>query len=278
MYYRKFFSGTVDATTTTNQYYMGLDKVATGTSKGSGHIKNRSDVIGNALVSTLHDIGYPNAYWDSTSGYLFFDKTNSLCGVYISVQSSYLYVSVGYKGTSYITSASNTSSSTIDAHGTSLSTSNNPFEANGATATNYAFYVTIAGEPKGIFQIAIGAYANHTTEAGEFFMMCVGKDKRDNSSTMGFNLGKVSNPYQFTINKFSDADRIIQTSAFATQQNVLTLMNETIVLIPIFFQHGFLFLDNTFIKPGGMNVGFYEIDGDVYFVNQYYITKCITEV
>ena len=67
MYYRKYFSGSVDATTTTNQYYMGLDKVATGTSRGSGHIKNRSDVIGNALVSTFRDIGYPNAYWDSTS-------------------------------------------------------------------------------------------------------------------------------------------------------------------------------------------------------------------
>lgn len=283
MYYRKYFSGSVDATTTTNQYYMGLDKVATGTSRGSGHIKNRSDVIGNALVSTFRDIGYPNAYWDSTSGYFFFDKTNSLSGIYISVQSTYMYFVAGYTqtGSQYVQSQSN-SSSLI--YGNSVTVNGySPFASNGTGATDYAFYVTIKGEPKGIFMVSIGTYTNHAAESGniEYFFVCTGKDKRDNSSIIGFNFSR-STVNLFYLIKYSNAEIYMRgedySIGFATSSNTLAMKDETVVLIPMFFNLGFLFLDNTYINPGITTAGFYEIDGDVYFVNQYYITKCITEV
>lgn len=284
MYYRKYFSGSVDATTTTNQYYMGLDKVATGTSRGSGHIKNRSDVIGNALVSTFRDIGYPNAYWDSTSGYFFFDKTNSLSGIYITVQSSYMYFVAGYTqtGSQYIQSQSNPSSSAI--YGNSVTVGGySPFEGGGSGATRYAFYVTIKGEPKGIFIVSIGTYTDHAAESGniEYFLVCTGKDKRDNSSIIGFNFSR-STGNQFYLIKCSNAEIYMRgvdySIAFATSNNTLAMKDEIVVLIPMFFSLGFLFLDNTYINPGITTTGFYEIDGDVYFVNAYYITKCITEV
>lgn len=284
MYYRKYFSGSVDATTTTNQYYMGLDKVATGTSRGSGHIKNRSDVIGNALVSTFRDIGYPNAYWDSTSGYFFFDKTNSLSGIYITVQSSTMYFVAGYTqtGSQYIQSQSNPSSSAI--YGNSVAVSGySPFASNGTGATDYAFYVTIKGEPKGTFMVSIGTYTDHAAESGniEFFYVCVGKDKRDNSNVIGFNFSR-STITQFYVVKYSNANiYMLGTNyavSFVTYNNTLSMKDEVVVLIPMFFNLGFLFLDNTYINPGITTSGFYEIDGDVYFVNQYYITKCITEV
>ena len=277
MYYRKYFSGTVDATTTTNQYYMGLDKIATGTSRTSGHIKNRSDVIGNALVSTFRDIGYPNAYWDSTSGYFFLDKTNSLCGLYITVQSSYMYMSVGYRGSSYITSQSNSTSGGNYTNGIQVSSTYTPFYVNGTSISDYAFYVTVKGEPKGVFSVHIGAYDNHSAENMLFFYIACGVDKRNNDATYCFSLSLSSDKYSFLIINKTTAEVIANTN-FANGNSRLNMMNETVVLIPIFFMYGFLLLDNTYFNPGITTKGFYEIDGDIYFVDSYYITKCITEV
>lgn len=282
MYYRKYFSGTVDATTTTNQYYMGLDKIATGTSRTSGHIKNRSDVIGNALVSTLKDVGFTNAFWDSTSGYLFFDKTNSLCGIYITVTSGYWYMNVGFKDSThnYINAEMVTTSTTIYGRGNNADASYSPFQNRGTGITDYAFYVTIRGEPTGTFLVCIGKYSDHASMT-DYFYICNGTDKRDNSKIMGFNFTSTVNA--FTVNKFTDAYRIRPdydngTISFGTRSDVLTLNNETVVLIPMFLEFGYYILDNTYLNPGISTSGFYEIDGDVYYINTYYMTKCITEV
>lgn len=272
MYYRKYFSGSVDATTTTNQYYMGLDKVATGTSRGSGHIKNRSDVIGNAIVATLKDVGYPNAYWDSTSGYLFFDKTNSLAGIYLSVQNGYMYFNAGYKSTyNYIYASGNTTSGSVLARGFSLSTSSNPFSTSNYSAADYAFYVTIIGEPKGTFSICIGAYTSHAAEnlVGTF---AVGVDKRDNGKLFGYNFN-TSNIFYTA--KYSDLTEIGQDEILG--YSGLTMKNELVVLIPLFLKIGYAFFDNTYINPQ-LAEGFYEIDGDTYLVTRYWITKCITSI
>lgn len=277
MYYRKYFSGSVDATTSTNQYYMGLDKIATGTSRGSGHIKNRSDVIGNALVSIFQDIGYPNAYWDSTSGYFFLDKTNSLCGIYISVQSSNMYMSVGYRGTSYITAQANSTSSSNYANGISVSADNTPFSSSGTSICNYAFYITVKGEPKGVFSVHIGTYNNHSAEDKLYFHIACGVDKRSNDATFCFSLQITSSKISFVILNKATAETIVNTN-FAMGSNRLSMLNEKVVLIPIFFYYGFLLLDNTYFNPGIITNGFYEIDGDIYQVDSYYITKCITEV
>ena len=280
MYYRKYFSGTVDATTTTNQYYMGLDKIATGTSRTSGHIKNRSDVIGNALVSTFRDIGYPNAYWDSTSGYFFLDKTNSLCGIYITVQSSYIYYSVGYNSGGLVNSYTNSSTTYVYASYQSIDYRYAPFIMSGTGITDYAFYVTIKGEPKGTFSVHIGAYNDHAYEAGMYFYITNGVDKRDNSVLYGFSLLK-ENPYRFYMLKASDAVSTIgvnSVSYFIMNNNRLVMVNETVVLIPVLFTQGFIMLTNTYLNPGITTLGFYEIDGDIYQVDSYYITKCITEV
>ena len=280
MYYRKYFSGSVDATTTTNQYYMGLDKVATGTSRKSGHIKNRADVLGNALVSTFKDIGFPNAYWDSTAGYFFIDKTNSLCGIYITVDSSYAYCNTGYRGSTYITATSATSSSSTDG-----SSYGGLFSVSGTSAADYAFYITIKGEPKGVFSVHIGSYTDHSSES-RFFYICMGKDKRDNSNTIGFTFATSSSPTNFRINNYATAETLsnynsgtswYQSVSFALGTSKLTLKDETIVLIPLFFYLGYLILDNTYFNPG-LTEGFYEIDGDIYQAGTYYITKCITEV
>lgn len=281
MYYRKYFSGSVDATTITNQYYMGLDKIATGTSKGNSLLKNRTDVIGNALVSTLKDVGFTNAFWDSTSGYLFFDKTNSLCGIYILVTSNTWYLNVGFVDSShnYVNSDSTTSSS-IYGRSAYTNASNSPFQNQGTGVSNYAFYVTIKGEPQGIFSVSIGCYDNHSAETN-YFYVCNCTDKRDNSKIIGFNFGSTLNA--FTVNKFTDAYRIRPdyyngTITFGTKTDVLTLNNETVVLIPMFLEFGYYILDNTYLNPGISTVGFYEIDDDIYFISTYYITKCITEV
>lgn len=271
MYYRKYFSGTVDATTTTNQYYMGLDKVATGTSRTSGHIKNRSDVIGNALVSTFKDIGYPNAYWDSTSGYFFIDKTNSRCGVYVTVQSARMYFNWGYVNSSYNYINTTTASTTATVYGNSLTPV--PFQATGVTATNYAFYITVKGEPTGMLSVFIGAYDNHSQE-NYIFTLGIGKDKRDESkATVMTCLGETT--YNFFVNNYNTAKEIVSTQLLTT--NTLSMLDELIVLIPLIMKYGFIFMDNTYFNPG-LSAGFYEIDGDTYYVTSYYITKCITTV
>lgn len=276
MYYRKYFSGSVDATTTTNQYYMGLDKVATGTSRASGHIKNRSDVIGNALVSTFKDIGYPNAYWDSTSGYFFFDKSNALSGIYISVQSSYMYFNIGYRGTNYVTATSTGTSRNNYGGGVNVSNSASPFNSSGTGATNYAFYVTVKGEPKGMMKVFIGTYSDHSSETAMSFDMCLGKDKRNDNAVIAVTFVSGDSNYQFVVNDYTSADNY-ESLSFATQTNRLTMRNEVVVLIPLFFQVGYFVMDNTYINCG-INSGFYEIDGDIYFAGSYFVTKCITEI
>ncbi len=279
MYYKRYFSGSLDSTTTTNQYYMGKDKVATGTQAASGHIKNRSDVIGNALVTTLKAVGFSNAYWDSTAGYLFFDKTNALAGIYISVQASYIYAAAGYVSSSYnyIYHMPFTSSASDYGCGQSVSASSSPFSTNNATACSYAFYVTIKGEPKGTFSIHLGTYNQHDTEtSGLYFYVCLGKDKRDNSAIIGYNFRKTTTVYQFLItNKVNGT--LIDTREFGMSNTTLQLLNETIVLISLFFKYGFIVLDNTYFNPG-LSEGFYTIDGSTYQVCAYYMTKCITSV
>lgn len=277
MNYRKYFSGTVDATTTTNRYYMGVDKVATGTSIASGHIKNRTDVIGNALVSTFQDIGYPNAYWDSTSGYFFVDKTNSNCGLYLSFTGSSFARDLGFDfGSTYLNRKTFTA--------TTLSTSNNPFSNTGNSAASYAFYVTVIGEPKGTFAVFIGAYTSHASVAGITFVLSIGTDKRDDSAVFCFN-ETYTNLQAMFLMTYSNAKPISKATtpaeftldAFLTGTTALTVLNEQIVLIPVIFIMGFVILNNTYVKPNISN-GWYEIDGDMYYVNSYYMTKCITEI
>lgn len=279
MYYRKYFSGSVDATTTTNQYYMGLDKSATGTSFQSGYIKNRSDVVGNAIVSTLKDVGYSNAYWDSTSGYVFFDKTNSRCGFYLAVQSSYMCASGGYVRSdyNYIYAEPYNTSFIMYRGRISASPSYYPFAQSGAVASDYGFYVTIKGEPTGLFGIYIGAYSNHAYESGLMVALVRGTDKRNNSALFGFNFTGEGN-YAFVMQKYSTAEVKDYGQMDFAKTNALTMYNELVVLIPVFFQRGYVFLNNTYFNPG-LNTGFYEIDGDTYWVYaNYWITKCITEL
>ena len=272
MYYKKFFTGSVDATTTTNRYYMGLDKIATSTSLGSGHIKNRSDVIGNAIVSTLKDVGYPNAYWDSTSGYVFFDKSNNLGGFYLSVQSSYLYVNACARATSYI----GTKTSGSGYLSTSFSgATNSPFSTASTYAGSYQFYVTVKGEPKGIMFLSIGTYNNPSGETLTF-CICRGKDKRNNSDTIGFYLQGSTKISTFYFANFSTSEEIVETSLISS--NRLTMKNQLVVLIPSFMFYGFLFLDNTYFNPGLTTNGFYKIGDDTYYVDDYWMTKCITAV
>lgn len=277
MNYRKYFSGTVDATTTTNRYYMGVDKVATGTSIASGHIKNRTDVIGNALVSTFQDIGYPNAYWDSTSGYFFVDKTNSNCGLYLSFTGSTFSRGLGFDfGGTYLNRKTFT---TI-----SLGTSNNPFSNTGNSAASYAFYITVIGEPKGTFAVFIGAYTSHAYTGGITFVLSMGTDKRDDSAVFCYNQ-EFTNLQDMFVMKYSNArpisnaitDAEFVTYTFLTRTTTLTVIDELIVLVPIIFDVGFVILNNTYVKPNISN-GWYEIDGDMYYVNNYYMTKCITEI
>lgn len=282
MNYRKYFSGTVDATTTTNRYYMGVDKVATGTTIASGHIKNRTDVIGNALVSTFQDIGYPNAYWDSTSGYFFVDKTNSNCGLYLS----FTYLS--FTGSSFARDlgfdAGDTYLNRKTFTTTTLSTSNNPFSNTDNSAASYAFYVTVIGEPKGTFAVFIGAYTSHASTGGITFVLSIGTDKRDDSAVFCFNETLVNLQDMFVM-KYSNARPISNaitatafvTYSFLTRTTTLTVIDELIVLVPIIFDVGFVILNNTYVKPNISN-GWYEIDGDMYYVNNYYMTKCITEI
>lgn len=278
MYYRKYFSGSVDATTTTTQYYMGLDKVATSTSLRTGHIKNRSDVIGNALVSTLRDIGFPNAYWDSTSGYLFFDKTNSLCGIYISILYSQAYFCGGYHSTTAYLLASN--SSPWGGY-YNLTTANNPFSATGQNTADYGFYITVKGEPKGVLKVNIGSYSNTSLETGYGFIICNGTDKKNNEKIFGYYIiepmssNSVTN---FGLTYYDSADFIANTTLLSGTGN-LALKDEEIVIIPCFFLYGRYFLDNTYINPGITNkLGFYEIDGEIYEVEAYYMIKCITKL
>lgn len=271
MYYKKYFSGSVDATTTTNRYYMGLDKIATSTSLSSGHIKNRSDVLGNAIVSTLKDIGYTNAYWDSTSGYVFFDKSNNLAGFYLSVQSSYIYFNAcgGTTDTTYITAQTS---------GTgcgSLSSGYSPFSTTGTSAATYQFYITIKGEPKGMMIMNIGTYSSPSSESNNLYI-CRGKDKRDNSDIIGFNFtlssGGMSAVY---FASYSTAKAIIATTLVTTR---LSMSYQLVVLIPSFALYGFVFLDNTYFNPGITTLGFYKIGDDTYYVDDYWMTKCITTV
>lgn len=277
MNYRKYFSGTVDATTTTNRYYMGVDKVATGTFIASGHIKNRTDVIGNALVSTFQDIGYPNAYWDSTSGYFFVDKTNSNCGLYLSFTGGYFSRDLGFDvGDTYLQRKTFTA--------TSLITSNNPFSNTGNSAASYAFYITVYGEPKGTFAVFIGAYTSHAFTGGITFVLSMGTDKRDDSAVFCFQ-ETLTNLHAMFVMTYSNARPISNATtatafvaySFLTHTTTLIVIDELIVLVPIIFDVGFVILNNTYVKPDISN-GWYEIDGDMYYVNDYFMTKCITEI
>lgn len=269
MYYKKYFSGSVDATTTTNQYYMGLNKVATGTALRVDHVKNRSDVVGNAIVATLKNIGYPNAYWDSTSGYVFMDKTKGLCGFYLSCTSyGYMYVSGGYRGSNRVEYSSSSAMQ--------VQFSGEPFSASRTLAASYAFYITIIGEPKGVCKICIGNYTTPTDET-QFFHICLGTDKRNNSDLFGFNFSNSDNINTFFMVNYTTVDLLTGTSGagFGTK---LRLQNEVVVLLPMFLTLGYIFIKNTYLQCGIATNGFYEIDGDTYHVMTYYMTKCITTI
>ena len=155
MYYRKMYEGTVPNFTTKKTFKF---------NNGAGSytcLEEETKIISEAVVDMLHDIGYPDAYRDETSGLIFFEKddvTGLLIG-YIS-NATYLYWGVNTTSTSISTGQM----------GSSTGTSGQPFDS---SKTTYKFYITVIGEPKGYFTMCFGSYSNPqsvTTAALHIFM------------------------------------------------------------------------------------------------------------
>lgn len=284
MYYRRYFEGSVEAGTATAikralRNKQGESTVSLGT---SNPVRNK--VIGDALVATLKDCGMTDCYYDETCSYLYFDKTNTDFGIYISYEASYLYMYAGY----YSEKLGNDVISVYTANGMRQQTSlsQGPFEqASYLLASNYRFYVTVRGDTAGMFTVYIGSYASPSYMSGLMFTVYRGIDKRNNRKLWGFYMG--SNPSTGPLWVY--ADTICGIAEYAsspyyptalTAATKLSMIGEWVVLIEMYMSTaGFVVMENTFIDPGYNSQGqFYEIDGDIYFCYTPYLVKCVTSV
>ena len=285
MYYSKYFEGSVEADTATTIYAPLLEgKGSSTTTIGTALGTLKASVVGNAIVSTLHDCGLTGARYAAENGYLYLDYDNSNIGFYLGSYSSMaVRASIGFNGNRnstrlYITGYSDTNS------GRYINLSVMFSDKEMLTAADYKFCVTVRGDTKSMFTIYLGTYSSPTSITNVLGTFYFGVDKRNDDKVFGcyfnsnpgqcyiFN-GQTLLPYVFFSITSEDPGTVSPTSKLTIVDNNVVLIEDYIPTVP------FIAFDNIFIDPGfGKSGQFYEIDGEVYFCYTPYFIKCTTPV
>ena len=287
MYYRKYFSGTVDAGTATAIKWKIKGGGVTTTNVSSSSSPTRCNVIGEAIASTLRDCGL-DAQYDETYSYVYFDKKNTEFGLYVAYESSYVYLYPGWCATERTDNAILTRSNGAYYSRQSNSSAYVPFiTASYLAASDYKFYVTVRGDTEGMFTLYIGSYSTPTAMTTSVLMGTFyrGTDKRNNRKLWGFYMSNQPTTGIYWIY----ADTLLPVvgassstpyePSAATPVTRLYMINEWVVLTEMYMQYGFIVMDNTYIDPGFNTSGtFYEVDGEMYFCYTPFFVKCITPV
>ena len=277
MYYRKNYNGNVEAATASSVPYAKLNKGGAYTSNFRSSVnKLRSKVIGDAIADTLQDCGL-DARFDATSCYLYLDYENTDAGFYITYESSYLYCCAGYAALGYINASTSTASlyKSFSVNNTSTS----PFaQTSYLVASAYNFYVTVRGDTAGVFTIYIGSYSTPTSISNIYNSFLKGEDKRDNSKLWGYKMGNLPIATDgIAWVKKSDLTVLLTGS---TPADSLTASGEWIVFIEAYMKNcAYITVDNSYLTQSGLTSNtFYEIDGNIYFNQGAFLTKCVTPV
>ena len=265
MYYRKKYEGTITNFSTKKTY-----RYNAGTTTGSySCIEEETRILSEAVVDILHDIGYPDAYRDETSGLIFFEK-DDVTGIFLGYTSNatYLYYGVNTTATSLATSAP----------GSSNGTNYQPFDS---SKQNYKFYLTVFGEPKGYFVICIGSYSYPTSTTVAALHIFMGKNIVTGDDIMGI-YGANGNSAPSSISIYT-RKKITQTILTPSMSENIVGDDGSIVLMRKrssigIFEFPYLYTGNSRNIVTGQT-SFYRLKDGVYWTpNTYYIVKCVTEV
>lgn len=250
MYFRKYFEGTVSAYNTT------ASVLVNGTSSRQTVYINQTNIINEAIKETLMAAGIDCEY-DSTSCSLH------VGGVFVQ-----------------ILAASNAGNIAVYRKGISSPMQTSSTSCGICSGSNYKFYVTLKGDPKGILVVTIGYYSKPEDMT---YGVAVAKiiDLRDNSRKTGIMLP--NNSYNVYIyDESGEKLSEIETLNFMNLKanNDLTESGSLIPLVEIIDTYGFFKIEQCYMGTYGLaKDSFYNIGGEVfYMLYNYYLIKCTTEV
>jgi hypothetical protein len=326
MYYRKYFEGTVHAWTDGDlpnwKFRVRGDKTADSErdlqfdSEFRSINQYRSNIIGNALASTLRDCGFDAVY---SKGYLYLDYSNSDVGIYVY----YMAYSTGGGFITALPGQDNVDENDIVVGSYNSNTqwySSNPagygiFKNGRNDESAYRCAITVKGETTGFVRISISSFNNLINEdiSGNVLYISRFVDTRNNKNVWGLHRGSGSNSnYEFgssnypgqicpiyednllpvywskrasgSLNIYYPDGEILPYITTAYNDKLLTQEHRSgtiYTLIDIFLNSHSPFIKgkNIFIKIGDLtSKQFYDFDGDIYYIENCACTKCVTQV
>lgn len=262
MYYRKRYKGTIKNFTDKRT----VAPIGTGGSGTLSIFANQTDVVSNALVDILHDIGFKTARYDSTTAVTYFDGTDKNGFMLYYPANMQLGVRIR-SGTSW----------------TALACTNGagyqPFNTSYLT---YDFYITIIGEPKGHFVVCFGTYSTPASITSSIIHFYFGKNLITDEKVFGVAVStgwsQVSSAYFVTKEVFNP------TAVNSSFSYYITGLSGNLILVNKLITVGYIELDNVYMYNSGIGISygetyFIEFEGEQYWVpNSYNIVKCVTKL
>lgn len=249
MYYRKYFSGSIES----NTAYRTIKNISTNANINDYY--NQTDIMCFAVRSTLEDVGIQCEY-DETTRILKIEETSIQIVVYH--QSGYIeYHANGIKLAQLQSSI--------------------PF-----SGVNYKFYVTLKGDKDGILHIFIGTF---TAPATELYGFLIGKgtdlrDGQDIRIILGGNIDLATEFYIFKNDAIlTDYKNRIAFGQRLSTVNDLSNNGKEITLVECVAQPGRFKLNNCYFGSTSLTVReFYNIGGDIYYcMSNNILIKCVNE-
>lgn len=259
MYYRKYFEGEISNANET----VSIAQVTSTSNKTI--YANQTNVVCGAVAETLNACGVASSY---------LDYVLTIDGVRLNL----VYTST--------TNIANLVCGYEYAWAGSASTQTQPFDG-----ASYKFYVTIKGDPQGELLIAIGAFANPSSDAFRFGLAKAKNNLTGRDAVLLLYSNGISNaiPLSLTgeilIREQTHSITSIQLetrtiSNFDTKKSYADDSNiET--LLPVVTKGYEFTLKNVYSQPyGAMKTAnaFYRINGRTFYNNTGYLIECITQL
>ncbi|MCM1304562.1 MAG: hypothetical protein NC305_13270 [Lachnospiraceae bacterium] len=248
MYFRKYFKGELSSSTGAASITIN------GTSTRVTAYINQTKVINEAIKETLLAAGISCEYEEATA---------VLCveGVFVQILA---------------TSKNGDSSLYIKGNASAVTALGSTRGIN--SGSDYKFYVTLVGEPKGILGIRLGWYSAPDS-AGEILSIAKITDLRDASRKFGiFGSGNSMYIRDEQGEPLKEIDKV--TFSYLTKFPELTNDGSLIPLIESIDTSGFFKIDHCYVGNMILEANrFYDIGGYIYFHQGYYfLIKCTTEI
>lgn len=297
MYYRKFFSGTID----TMAVGVGTGNTALTGGGGATTLYYRSlkttPVLCNAIVDILKEIGLPDAACSLDPGVPaeygeIFPYGRDRQGIQVffansanttTIHSNARIVLCPDTDLNTLKVAANSYGGTVVCNITSSLSGNN---------VPYRFYITVKGDPNSFLQLFIGNYSTPGSETG-IFGFGRGKDCYDNNIVCYAPLAQSSGLYFFDLDKKTYINQQTPVSVAANSFIGGTVNDfivkegavDTIALIPwINIPMLGVTLDNCYCVPASLTTATADqaflIDGEEYWLlrNGRILAKCLTKL